>query len=135
MTEQPPYRPPYQPPGPPATPPPGQYGYAPPPPTSSKAVTALVLGIVGLASCPFASIPAIFVGRSATREIDASQGRLGGRGIATAGFVLGIVGTTIVVLAFLLVVVVFVFGGLVKSSFEESCNTVDTNDTFSVECS
>jgi len=81
-------------------------------------VTALVLGILGLLMCgPFTAIPAIIVGRKATREIDASQGRLEGRGLAQAGFVLGIVGTVLGGLALLFFVFLFLLGGVVSSSF------------------
>ncbi len=81
-----------------APPPGGGYG-APPPPggyapsgTNTKSVWALVLGIVGMLCCGFfAGIPAIILGRSAQSEIDASGGIQGGRGLATAGFVLGII--------------------------------------------
>lgn len=119
---------------PPQTPP---YGYpaAPQQPNSGKAVTALVLGILGLVMCgPFTAIPAIVVGRSATREIEASQGRMEGRGMAQAGFVLGIVGTVIGGLALLFVLVVFVLGGVIASNFDTSCTTTDSNDSFNVSC-
>jgi Domain of unknown function (DUF4190) len=136
MSEQPPYPPqddPWsagQPSPPPAAP---QYAYAPQPrQTAGGAVTALVLGILGLVMCgPFTSIPAIIVGRKATREIDASQGHLEGRGMAQAGFVLGIVGTVLYGLMFLFVIVVFVFGGLVASTFEDTCSIVQDDDTTS----
>jgi hypothetical protein len=99
-------------------------------------VTALVLGILGLVLCgPFTAIPAIIVGRNTIREIDASQGRLDGRGMAQAGFVLGIVGTVLAALGLLLVLVVFVFGAVVSSSFESSCSTItDDNGTHTVQC-
>jgi hypothetical protein len=118
MSEQ----PPYQVPGPRETP--------------GNAVTALVLGILGLVMCgPFAAVPAIIVGRNATREIDASQGRLDGRGMAQAGFVLGIVGTVVSALALLFVIVVFVLGALVTTTFEESCDqVVDGDPGFTVTC-
>ena len=128
MTEQPP-----QPPVPPQVPP---YGYpAPPRPNSSKAVTALVLGILGLVMCgPFTAIPAIIVGRNATREIDESQGQLNGRGMAQAGFVLGIVGTVVGALALLFVIFVFVVGGVMSSQFSSTCTTSDSNGNMTVQC-
>ena len=49
---------------------------------------------IGLLGSPVA----LFMGRSSMKRIDASQGRLGGRGMAQAGFVLGIVGTVLLVL-------------------------------------
>jgi hypothetical protein len=140
MSDQPPYEPPPQQPysqQPPPPPQPGQYAYpvGPPRPNSSNAVTALILGILGLVMCgPFTAIPALILGRKATREIDASQGQLEGRGMAQAGFILGIVGTAVGVVALLIVVVVFVFGAMISSTFEETCNTVESGDSFTVEC-
>ena len=46
-----------------------------------------------------------------TREIDASGGRLGGRGSAQAGYVLGIVGTIILVLGVVVIAVAVAVGG------------------------
>lgn len=109
-------QPPGMPPPPPGTPPPPYAGHGYYPPmhpreTSSKAVIALILGILSFVSCgPFTSIPAIFVARSATREIDASHGRLDGRSMATAGLVLGIIGTVVSVLAILFLVAVVLIG-------------------------
>ena len=141
MSEQPPHEDPTNP-QQPTSPPPGQYGYqygypgAPAAQESSgKAVAALVLGILGLVMCgPFTAIPAIFFGRSAAREIDASQGRLGGRGLATAGLVLGIVGAVLAVVALLAVIVIFVFGGVVSHGFEESCSAVPSDHSSNVRC-
>jgi hypothetical protein len=115
------------------------YGYGPPAPrpNASSAVTALVLGILGVVLCgPFTSIPAIIVGRKTMREVDASQGQLGGREMAQAGFVLGIVMTVIYGLALLFVIVVFLFGAVISSSFQSSCSTVtDDAGNTSVRCS
>lgn len=66
--------------------------------SSGKATASLVLGIVGLVVLPFVcSVLAIVLGRKARREIDASGGRLGGRGNATAGIVLGWIGLAFIV--------------------------------------
>ena len=86
-------------------PPPGGYGAAPPPPpgygyggygqpagNNKKAIWALVLGILGLLCCGFfTGIPALILGKQAQSEIDASGGQQTGRGMATAGFILGII--------------------------------------------
>lgn len=90
-------------------PPPGGYGGygAPPPPpgapggyggygaapqgSNKKAVWSLVLGIIGILCCGFLTgIPAVILGKMAQKEIDATGGGQG-RGMATAGFVLGII--------------------------------------------
>jgi hypothetical protein len=66
--------------------------------TPGKATAALVLGIVGLFICPLVcSVLAIVFGTQAKNEIDRDPS-LGGRGLAQAGFVLGIVGLVIGVL-------------------------------------
>ena len=101
-------------------PPPGGYGSYPPPPpgafggppyygaparTNAKAVWALVLGILGLVCCGFfTGIPAIILGKLAQSDIDASGGRESGRGMATAGFVLGIIAVVWGIIQVILVV-------------------------------
>ena len=95
-------------------PPPGG-GYGPPPPgggydggygaaptgTNSKAIWSLVLGILGLVCCGFfAGIPAIILGRMSQREIEQTGQQ--GRGLATAGFILGIVSCVLGVLSAIL---------------------------------
>ena len=76
-----------------APPPPPGYGYGGQPPGSNKkAIWALVLGILGLLCCGFfTGIPALILGKQAQSEIDASGGQQTGRGMATAGFILGII--------------------------------------------
>jgi hypothetical protein len=81
------------------------------PPTDSQATLALVLGILSLFCCPVLGPVAIFIGNASRGRIQASGGSLGGGGLATAGFVLGIIGTVwLVILA--LIVVVDVIGAL-----------------------
>lgn len=81
------------------------YGGGYVPPSHPQATTALVLGILGLALCPFVGIAAFVLGGRARRDIDATPGQWGGRGIATAGWVLGILS---IVYAALLVVYVII---------------------------
>ena len=70
--------------------------------TSGKAIAALVLGIVSIFIFGFiAGLIAIILAVLARKEIDADPS-LGGRGLATAGLVLGIIG--IVLWALVLVV-------------------------------
>jgi len=125
MNDQDPQRPPQQPYGQQPSygyPPPGpggyaqqgfpQPGYGPPlPPKHPQAQTALVLGIIAVVggfACffPFLISPfAWFIGAKAKREIAAEPGRWSGQGDAQAGFILGIIGTVLIILtlAFLLI--------------------------------
>ena len=96
--------------------PPGQPGWGPPAggpqQTETKAVVALVLAVSAYTFVPFvAAIAAIVVSGMAKREIDASGGRLGGRGMAVAAFWLSVVHLVFVALLFLALAVVFVVGG------------------------
>ncbi|GGO90206.1 hypothetical protein GCM10011584_21480 [Nocardioides phosphati] len=102
---QPPQPPAYgsMPPMPPVAPP-GYYGgYAPAAPTDGLAIASLVTGIVGLTMiCAYGlglipAIIAIVLGRKSMKKIDASGGQIGGRGLAQAGFIMGIISTVIIV--------------------------------------
>jgi multisubunit Na+/H+ antiporter MnhB subunit len=83
-------------PPPPITPPPGYIPYGVPggrPQSHKKAITSMILGIVGLFCIPLVlSVLALVLGIQARAEIDRSGGAYGNRGMATAGIVLGIIG-------------------------------------------
>jgi hypothetical protein len=79
--------------------------YGPPAVQHPQAIIAMVLGILGLAVCPLIGIAAIVLGNKARKEIDAAPGQFAGRGMATAGFVLGIISVAFTVLLILLLVV------------------------------
>ena len=89
----------------------GMSTYSTPPVQHPQATLALILGILGLAVCPFVGIAALVVGNKARKQIDAAPGQFTGRGMATAGFVLGIVSVVLTVL-FVLVVVLGLAGAL-----------------------
>jgi hypothetical protein len=82
--------------------------------TSGVAIASLVLGLVSVVLGLFvgfvfglAGPAAIVLGKHAQRRVDESGGALKGRGLATAGFTLGVVGTVVLVLqvAFLIYLV------------------------------
>lgn len=113
----------YPPPGGQSAPPPGAhpgyppYAFSPPRPDHPQANLAMILGICGLAfgfiACGIGFLASPFawaLGRNALKEIQASQGRLGGESSARTGMVLGIIGT---VLLFLAVAGIVIFGLLV----------------------
>ena len=94
--------------------------YPVPPPNHGGALASMIVGIVSLVlACGYGigllgAPVAWYLGSKSLREIDASQGRLGGRGMAQAGKVMGIIGT--VLLGILLVVVVVGISLLVANS-------------------
>jgi uncharacterized protein DUF4190 len=114
----------------PAPPPPySQPAYAPPPPNHPAAVPALVLGILSIVACGlFTGIPAMVMGRRATREIRADRARFGGEAMAQAGFWTGIAGTALSGLVVLLFVGLFALGGTVHSEFQQTCTVVGPGD-------
>jgi hypothetical protein len=87
----------------------------PPPPTaaassaSKEAITALVLGILGVVCCGFLAPFAWYVGQSELRAIREGRSPAAGEGLAMAGKILGIIGT--ILLAFGLLWV-FLWGGM-----------------------
>jgi hypothetical protein len=122
----PPYPPAYPPagaPGPYAGHQPQQPGYPPQPgmpvfptyvlPDHPKATSALVLGIIAVAGAFTCFLPVVvapiawILGAKARREIRSAPQQWGGDGRATAGMVLGIIGTVLLVLA-VIVVALFV---------------------------
>ncbi len=97
----------------------GQPAYGYHRPEHPKATTALVLGLVAVVGAvAFAGLTLVVspfawaVGAKARREIRASGGYYGGESNATAGMVLGIVGTILLILGILAVIAFFVFLGL-----------------------
>jgi uncharacterized membrane protein YjgN (DUF898 family) len=99
------------------TPPPGQppYGNYPPNPYGAppygvggpdhpQATLVLILGIVGIVVCGVAAPFAWVMGNRVVREIDASNGQVGGRSQAQAGRICGIIGTGLIALGLLILV-------------------------------
>ncbi|MEL7087530.1 MAG: DUF4190 domain-containing protein [Planctomycetota bacterium] len=85
-------------------------------PTSGKAVAALVLGIVSIIGCMAYGIPALVCGplaiifaRQAKGQVLRNEVGASSQGMATAGFVCGLIGTVMAVLGWGLMVVFFVF--------------------------
>jgi hypothetical protein len=85
------------------------YGY-PPRQDHPRAILAMILGIVGILVCGPVAPFAWWIGKKAVDEIDASGGRLGGRGMAKAGYIMGVIGTILLVIAVLVFAVAFPLG-------------------------
>jgi hypothetical protein len=82
----------------------GQPGWPPYGPVRDdpQATTALVLGILAIAVCQILGPFALVIGRNSVARIDASGGQLGGHSRAQAGFVMGLIGTILLVLGVLI---------------------------------
>ena len=85
------------------------YGAPPPYPdefgetrTSGKAIASVILGVTSFACILFTGIPAIILGALSLSEIERSKGRLKGKGMATAGLICGGIGSSFMVFAVLI---------------------------------
>ena len=90
------------------------------PPNSTMAIISLVAGILGWTFLPgIASIAAVITGNMAKKEIQESNGTLGGEGLATAGVVLGWAGIAVGVLAICCFAIFFIlpFLGIAITEF------------------
>ncbi|WP_332662208.1 DUF4190 domain-containing protein [Aeromicrobium sp.] len=112
-------------PPPPQYPPPG-YGYPQvpqQPPKHPQATTAMVFGIVSLAGLFACVLPILLapvawiLGAKAVKEIDANPGAYSGRSEASAGKIMGIIGTCLLVLVLIGVTILIVIG--VNGGFDE----------------
>jgi hypothetical protein len=85
----------------------------PPPPaapaTSSRATTALVLGILGFLCCQLCAPFAWYYGNLEVKAIKAGTSAATNQGFAMAGMILGIIGTIFLLFAVLWIVF---FGGM-----------------------
>ena len=109
-----PQQPPAPPPPPPGATPPGYqaggYQVGPAAPNAPGAVLSLVLGILGIVICPICAPFAYYYGQQSEQAVDASRGTLAGRGMATAGKILGIVGSVILGLGVLFLIIALIAG-------------------------
>ncbi len=82
----------------------GAYPYAPP--TSGLAITSMVCGILGLVTClMLPGIPAVICGHLALNRMADPSVRLGGRGMAIAGLIMGYL-SVLVMVGFMLMMIV-----------------------------
>jgi hypothetical protein len=94
-------------------------------PDLPKATAALVVGIVAVAGAFTCVLPVLagpvawVLGVQARREIRRAPGQWGGEGRATAGMVLGIIGTVLLVLIVLLVVLLITLAVTDSSGFDD----------------
>jgi uncharacterized protein DUF4190 len=124
---------------------PGPYaGYTPPPPgyapqhpgmpafpvyvlpDNPKATSALVLGIIAVAGAFTCFLPVVvapiawILGAQARRQIRSAPQQWGGEGRATAGMVLGIIGTVLLVLALVAIAILIAVAINDPSAFDDN---------------
>ena len=105
------------------------------PPVLDPATTSLLLGLLSLVLCGFfTGVPAIVIARRAAQEIDESDGELGGRGVATAGLVTGLIGTILSGVVVLFVLAVLLFSSALHNTFGDDCGKVTSSGTLSGGC-
>ena len=76
---------------------------------SSQAITALVLGILGVLACQLLGPFAWYLGNQELRAIREGRSSRAGEPLAMAGKVMGIIATVLIIVV---LVVIFFFGGL-----------------------
>src|SRR6478735_452676 len=88
-----------------------QYGHRmtwqPAPPTPGVATASLLVGITAVILLPLVGPVAVWLGSRAKRRIDASQGALGGRAVASWGVWLGWIGVLLTLVMAALVAIYF----------------------------
>ena len=76
---------------------------------STQAITALILGILGVICCGLMAPIAWYIGNQELRAIQAGTSPAAGQGLATAGKILGMIGSIILALT---VFWIFFMGGM-----------------------
>ncbi|MDQ3987116.1 MAG: DUF4190 domain-containing protein [Actinomycetota bacterium] len=89
----------------------GQPGYVQGPKTNGLAIASLVLSILWI--CGVGSILAVIFGHLGKKQIEQSQGREQGSGLATAGLIIGYIG-----IAFLILYIIGLIVGFSTFEFE-----------------
>jgi hypothetical protein len=77
---------------------------------SGRATTALILGLAGFLCCQLVAPVAWYLGAAERKAIREGLSPAGGSGLATAGMVLGIIGTILFVLAIIGTGLAFLLG-------------------------
>jgi hypothetical protein len=83
--------------------------------TSTKAVLALVFGLLSMIGMFCTGIPAIILAIVGLREVQAAPGRVTGRGLAWTGLIAGVVGTFVVPVLVTILVVMPIYEGVAST--------------------
>jgi hypothetical protein len=91
--------------------------------TSGKAIGAIVLGVFSFCFSLLAGVPAVILGIMSLSDISSSHGRVGGRGLAITGIVLGVIGSLLIGPAILLGLLLFPAVQKVREAAEQAQST------------
>jgi hypothetical protein len=83
---------------------------------SSKATTALVLGIIGLVCCGLCAPFAWYIGSAEMKQIKAGLSSQAGKSFAQIGMILGIIGTILFILGIIAGIIWFLFFGMMAAT-------------------
>jgi hypothetical protein len=89
------------------------------PPNEPNAVTAMVLGILGLAICSLVAPFAWAIGKKSVDNIAANPGQYAGEGMAKAGHIMGIIGTILLIVSAVLLIFWFALAGAMVGKLAE----------------
>jgi hypothetical protein len=83
---------------------------------SSKATTALVLGILGIVCCGLCAPFAWYIGAAEMKLIKAGLSSQAGKGFAQVGMILGIIGTILIIISIIIMIIYFLFFGMMAAT-------------------
>ncbi len=100
------------------------------PPTSGLAIASLISGVLGWVALPcIGAATAVITGHLARKEIDQSQGKKGGAGLAMVGLVLGYAQVALLCLVLTGVSALFAVGGSMKDAFMRAVEEAKSGQT------
>ena len=83
---------------------------------SSKATTALVLGILGIVCCGLCAPFAWFIGSAELKQIKAGLSSQAGKGFAQAGMIMGIIGTILIIISIIGIIIYIALFGMIAAT-------------------
>jgi len=83
---------------------------------SSKATTALVLGILGIVCCGLCAPFAWIIGSGELKKIKSGFSSQAGKGFAQAGMIMGIIGTILVIISIIGIIIYIALFGMMAAT-------------------
>jgi hypothetical protein len=83
---------------------------------SSKATTALVLGILGIVCCGLCAPIAWIIGSGELKQIKSGLSSQAGKGFAQAGMIMGIIGTILIIISIIGIIIYIALFGMMAAT-------------------